>query len=143
MTVTASGNNPLPSIAASLHLLRLLVLLTVESRNDPRVIAKVHYHNHVVSTCVARGLCFIFTILSCRNKRLLIDRLIDHHFGRRSYFSENFKCRVAVTEGKQGSYRPQTPPRCFHLGSHFKRPKSSVVRPLACNCAIDINAHSL
>jgi len=31
------------------------------------------------------------------------------------------------------SVRPQSPPRCCHLGSYFKRLKSSAVRPLACN----------
>jgi len=32
-------------------------------------------------------------------------------------------------------------PRCCHLGSYFKRPKSSPVRPLACDTGI--TAHSL
>jgi len=34
---------------------------------------------------------------------------------------------------EQGSHRTQTPPPCCHLRSYFKRPKSSPVRPLACN----------
>jgi len=35
---------------------------------------------------------------------------------------------------KQGSHRPHTPPPLYcHLGSFFKRPKSTPVRPLACN----------
>jgi len=34
---------------------------------------------------------------------------------------------------QQGSHRPLTPPRCCHLGSYFKCPKSSPMRPLACN----------
>ena len=31
--------------------------------------------------------------------------------------------------GKQASHKPQTPPRCCHSESYFKRPKSSPVRP--------------
>ena len=37
---------------------------------------------------------------------------------------------------QQGSHRPKTPPRCCHQRSYFKRPKSSPVRPLACNCMV-------
>ena len=49
----------------------------------------------------------------------------------------------ATASRKQGSHRPQTPPppRCCHLGSYFKRPKSSRVRLSACNryyCALFI-----
>ena len=33
-------------------------------------------------------------------------------------------------------------PRCYHLGSYFKRPKSSPVRSLACKAATSITAHS-
>jgi len=36
-------------------------------------------------------------------------------------------------DAKQGSHRPQIPPRCCHLESYFKRPKCSPMRPLAYN----------
>jgi len=43
-------------------------------------------------------------------------------------------CRSARSEtAPTSSHRPQTPPLCCHLRSYFMRPKSSPVRPLACN----------
>jgi len=56
------------------------------------------------------------------------------------YYNFNFlniyvhdKSITSNTDWQQGSHRPQTPPRCCHLGSYFKCPKSSPVRSLACN----------
>ena len=39
--------------------------------------------------------------------------------------------RLTSHQPQRGSHRPRTPPRCCHLGSYFRRPKRSLVRPLA------------
>jgi len=38
-----------------------------------------------------------------------------------------------ITVTKQDSHKLQILPLCCHLGSYFKHPKSSPVRPFACN----------
>ena len=39
----------------------------------------------------------------------------------------------SVTNSNKAVIDRRFRPPCFHLGSYFKRPKSSPVRPLACN----------